>query len=501
MLTYPLLLTNVHVQTMDPARPRAGSVIIAGGRIVAIDQQAAAGARVMDCRGGMLLPGFVDPHVHLLAAAAAQRSVDCSPRAVRSIGAIQQAIARAADHLASAAGWIRAVGYDESALMEARHPTRWDLDAAVPNRPVRLLHRGGHAAVLNSRALALAGISIDSEEPPGGVIDRRAGDGEPTGLLIDMDAVIERAVPPLPEEELVQDMRALDGLLVSNGVTAVQDLTHRNNAERLDLLMRVSAMAGFRPHLLPTASPLGTASPFGTGGPVKLMLPEAAGIGAAERQHLAAAVIAAHTARRQVAIHAVTPDAVAAALHAIAAALSASPRAGHRHRIEHAAVCHPAQAERAARLDVIVVSNPVFLAERGRHYRGAVAAADLPHLYAVGALARAGVMVAAASDTPVAPPAPLTSIRAAVTRRDEHGVELPGEHADLGVALAAVTRAAAYSAFAEGSAGSIRLGAPADLVLLSRPPAAAGAPPEVWWTVIGGDIVYTGPGAPVWPAS
>ena len=113
------------------------------------------------------------------------------------------------------------------------------------------LHRGGHAVVLNSVGLARAGITIASEEPPGGVIDRRIDDGEPTGLLIDMDATIERAVSPLSEDDLAVGMRSLSDDLVRAGVTAVQDMTHRNDCTRLTLLERVLHAAVFAPRVLP----------------------------------------------------------------------------------------------------------------------------------------------------------------------------------------------------------------------------------------------------------
>ena len=485
-----LVLTNARVRTLYPGRPGATSVTIAGGRIAALDAPAQTDARVVDCCGGVLLPGFVDPHVHLLAAAAALRSVDCSPRAVRSIAEMQQMLAAARP--TGADEWVRATGYDESALAERRHPTRWDLDAAVPDRPVRLLHRSGHAAVLNSVALARAGITIATAEPPGGVIDRRSGDGEPTGLLIDMDAALERAVPPLPFDELVAGMRALGSVLLRAGVTAVQDMTHRNDAARLDLLERVCVAAGVRPRRLPPATAPGVA---GTG-PVKLMLAEAGGIAHRQRAELTAAVGAAHAAGRQVAIHAITADGVSLALDAIAAALVREPRADHRHRIEHAAVCPPEHALRAAELGVVVVSNPAFLYESGERYRRTLPAEDLPYLYAAGALTRAGVVVAAASDAPVTPPSPLTSLRAAMRRQSSAGTVLPGEGAAAEAALAMVTRNAAFSAFAEHFAGTIAPGAPADLVLLSDEPDAGDAPPAVWWTVIAGAPLFVATDAP-----
>jgi len=154
-------LTNVRAITMDPTHPHAGRITIDGGRIVAVDGPL-TGGQLIDCAGGVLVPGFVDPHVHLLAAAAALCSVDCSPRAVRSIADIQTRLSEAGRDAAD--GWLRATGYDEFALAEGRHPTRWDLDAAVPARPVRLQHRSGHAVVLNSVAMAHAGISSSSDQ-------------------------------------------------------------------------------------------------------------------------------------------------------------------------------------------------------------------------------------------------------------------------------------------------------------------------------------------------
>ncbi|MGE0539141.1 MAG: amidohydrolase [Dehalococcoidia bacterium] len=489
-----LHIANVRVLTMDGSRRTAGSVTIASGRIVAVDAPASESVAVVDGRGGVLLPGFIDPHVHLLAAAAARRSVDCSPRSVRSIAELQRRIDEAA--AASRDGWIRAVGYDESALAEGRHPTRWDLDAAAADRPVRLQHRSGHAVVLNSLGLAVAGITIASDEPPGGVIDRRITDGEPTGLLIDMDAVIERAVPPLSETELVAGLRTLSDDLVRAGITAVQDMTHRNDHTRLVLLDRVVNAAAFAPHTLPSA----TRPNIAGNGPVKLMLPEATGPDAAFAARFRHTVASAHQEGRQVAIHTVTHAGFSLALDAIADAFAGAPRPNHRHRIEHASIAPPPLMERTGGLGVVVVSNPIFLYESGRRYRATVPPDQLPHLYAVGTLARSGIVTAAASDAPVVRPSPLLGVHAAMTRRDAEGAILPGDPAGLDDALAMVTRSAAYAAFADDRFGTIAPGLPADLVLLNEMPGGTNLP-SVLWTVIGGRPVYVADGAPPFPAS
>src|SRR3972149_8465472 len=119
---------------MDPARPQAEAVAVRDGHIVAAGSDAEVGealgrdAERIDCEGAVLLPAFIDAHCHLLAYAASLRSVDCTK--ARSIADIQDAIRRRAS--ATPAGqWIRAFGYEETALVEGRHPNRADLEAAA----------------------------------------------------------------------------------------------------------------------------------------------------------------------------------------------------------------------------------------------------------------------------------------------------------------------------------------------------------------------------------
>ena len=198
---------------MDPARPIGRSVSVMSGRILAVDGPAPAGARLIDGLGGVLVPGFVDPHVHLLAAAAAICSVDCSPRSVRSIVEMQSMLgAAAAAGRAAGTGWLRATGYDESRLAEGRHPTRHDLDAVAPEHPV-VLHRVWNKLVCNTAALREAGVTRESPEPPAG--ERYAGSferddgGEPTGLFRDRaKALITNHVPPPTEDEMVAGIGA-----------------------------------------------------------------------------------------------------------------------------------------------------------------------------------------------------------------------------------------------------------------------------------------------------
>ncbi|MFN8559101.1 MAG: amidohydrolase family protein [Dehalococcoidia bacterium] len=479
-----LLLVNARIRTPAPASAGVEAVACRGGIIVAVGSNAAAraaapaDATIIDGTGTTIVPGFIDPHVHLAALAAALGAVDCST--ARSVEAIVATLREAAATTPPGA-WIRAAGYDERRLVESRHPTRWDLDRATTRHPVRLLHRSGHALVLNSRAMALAGITIASAEPPGGVIERRLSDGEPTGLLLEMNDALSGAVPPLPRAGLVAGMRGASALLLQHGVTAVQDMTHTNDATAAAFLASLAAESGFAPRLLPPAT-----AADGGGALVKVMVRETGDRPHPDAEALAALIRARSRTGQRLAVHAVERRTVTAVVEAYERA--GVGRAGLRHRIEHAGICPPDLARRSAALGLVVVSNPVFLWERGDVYRRTVAERDLPHLYAVGDLVDAGVTVAAASDAPVARAGPLAGLAAAVSRRSATGAALPSAGLAADQALDLYTTAAAVAAGVADTYGALRAGRPADLVVLRGEPGSPDAVAEM--TIICGRICW-----------
>ena len=208
----------------------------------------AAQTRAIDCQGGTLVPGFNDAHCHILATAASLLAVDCSPSAVSSVEDIVGLLRKRASE-APPDTWIRATGYNEFYLSEKRHPTRSDLDAAAPDHPVRLTHRSGHAVVLNSRALALAGISRDTPDPVYGVIDRDPDTGEPTGLLLEMDDYLEGVVPPLSREEIHAGIKLFNEQCLALGITTLQDATPGNSVERWRLFEEIKERGVLTPSL------------------------------------------------------------------------------------------------------------------------------------------------------------------------------------------------------------------------------------------------------------
>ncbi len=494
---------NARILTMDPSQPHATAVLARDGIIAAVSDDAASlrtqarHAREIDCGGALLVPAFIDAHCHLLATAARSLSVDCSPNAVHSVANIQQRLREAASR-AKDGEWIRAAGYDESQLAERRHPTRRDLDAAVPHHPLRLLHRSGHALVLNTPALQAAGITTTSPEPPGAAIDRFTDDGSPSGLLIEMNDVVDRIVPPLPYEAIAPAVAATARRFLAAGVTAICDATHTNSGAEWRLFARLQA-EGHLPldvtlmegidhvgEMPDAAAPKsgdalhatdGLAPPRARlrRGHVKIMLHELGDTLTPDECALVEIVRDLHERGRDVAIHAVEPRAGAAAVDAIAAAVAARPRP-HRHRIEHAALLPEGAATRIGALGITVVIQPAFILEHGDRYLRDVPTPHHRALYPIADLLRAGVRVAASSDAPVGPLAPLAGLRASTTRRTLGGaVVAPAQAVKFGDALAMWTSSGAEACGLQATRGRIAPGMAADLVVLTN----AGAQTEV----------------------
>ncbi len=157
----------------------AEAISVVDGRIARIGQPGsvleAAGrdAEVVELGGATVLPGFIDAHCHLAAMAYVDDAVDCSPSQVRNVPSLVEALAGAPPR---ADGWITGVGYQDDRLAERRHPTRRELDAAIPTTPAVVYHTSYHGCVVNSAALALLGLNDDAPDPPRGRFGR-APDG------------------------------------------------------------------------------------------------------------------------------------------------------------------------------------------------------------------------------------------------------------------------------------------------------------------------------------
>ena len=256
-----LAFVNANVLTLDPARPRAEAVALAGDRVAWVgltrdlDGLSRRRTEIIDCGGRTVVPGLIDAHCHLLAYASSLLAVDCSPTSVASTAELKAAIGDRA-RSTPPGGWVRGSGYDELSLREGRHPTRRDLDEAAPDHPVKLNHRSGHACVLNTPALHTVGISIDTPDPVSGAIERDPSTGEPTGLLLEMDDHIRDRVPRLSDGELDEGLRLADRRLLSRGVTSVQDAGASNSVEEWDRFVRLKAGGRLSPRVTMMAGAL-----------------------------------------------------------------------------------------------------------------------------------------------------------------------------------------------------------------------------------------------------
>ncbi len=507
-----LLLYNANVITLESSLPRASWVAVAGGSIAEVGRGepprellGRQGVQAIDCKGGTLIPGFHDAHCHVLATASGLLAVDCSPGAVSSVDEIGERLRRRSA-VTPPGAWIRGAGYNEFYLRERRHPDRHDLDAAVPDRPVRLAHRSGHAHVLNTRALELAGIRADTADPVDGVIERDPDTGEPTGLLLEMGGYLDGVVPPLTREELYEGVRLFNVQCLSMGITSLQDATHTNTPERWRLFEdirerglltpEVTLMAGAAnlPDFLREGFAFGHERDGMRMGAAKIMLTLTTGSLSPSMEELAGIVESAARSGFPVAIHAVEAEAVEAAVEAICR-LGQGSTSDLRHRIEHCSECPPWLADRLASCGITVVTQPGFIYHHGDRYLADVDDPRQPWLYTIGSLRARGVRVGAGSDAPVAALSPLDGIYAAVTRKSSSGASLlPHEAIDAHTALRMHTLDSACAGAQEHVHGSTAMGKRADLVLLDRDPTTIDAEEiretKTLMTIVGGRVAW-----------
>lgn len=443
-------------------------VRLAGGRIAALGQLAPEGDEpVIEAKGAALLPGLHDHHVHLAGLAARRASVWCGPPEVNDADQLAERLSR------PGTGWLRGIGYHES-IMDL--PDAAALDRLVPDRPLRMQHRGGRMWLLNARALDEL---LSRAAPPPGL--EREG-GRFTGRLFDEDAWLRAALG-----STMPDFTELSRELAALGVTGITDMTPQNEADAAQHFAQ-QRQAGA---LLQAAHLAGTLAlaeaPCGgwTLGPAKLHLHEAA---LPDFDEALAFVCAAHGQDRGVAIHCTTEVEMVFTL-----ALLEQAGAHPQDRIEHASIADPDHVARVAALGLPVCVQPHFITERGDHYLAEVERAHHANLYRLASLASAGIALCGGSDAPFGLVDPWVAMQAAVSRRTPSGQVIGAEEALSPEAALALWLADPAE---PRRPRRIESGARADLVLLDRPWQVArenlssGLVSRVW---IGGDLVHQPP--------
>lgn len=344
------------------------------------------GETEFDARGGTVIPGLHDHHVHLRSAAAAAASIKVGPGEVRSRDELRRALHRAA---VGEDGWVRAVGYHEAV---AGPLDRAVLDEVSPSVPVRVQHRSGVLWTLNSAGLAVVGL-------PGHLDGRlRSADPSWTHALRRRDAGLGR----------------LSTTLAGFGVTGVTDATPEIGADDVVDFAEARRHGELLQHVETLA-------------PAKRILHD----DDLDLDALIEWIVARHDQGGIVALHCVTAMQLIVTISALRAA---GPRPGDR--IEHAAMVPDDCLAELHDLGVIVVTQPNFIAERGDQYLADVPADEHDQLWRLATLCGAGVPVVLSTDLPFGDADPWAAMRAAVHRRTANGVPLgSGERINAPTAL------------------------------------------------------------------
>ena len=458
MNTAPLLLRNVERDGEQT------NLRVENGCIALIGNVEARGAHEIDARGGALLPGLIDHHIHLYATAARRASLDASHLATRDELVIAL---RGASEKRGQGQWIRAIGFDDTRLGLL---SRADLDA-VPN-PVRLQDRTGALWVLNSAALDLV---LQHSTPT--CVERDAN-GVPTGRIWRGDAWLRTRIQSTPPS-----LADLSNALAAWGVTGVTDASVTNDPEQAALFTHAKETGELKQKLCLMSGDYIPRSERYEIGPLKI-LPDERDL--PEVEHIAARMRRARELKRNIAVHCVT-----AAELAIALAAFEQIGAQASDRLEHGGIIPEAMFEDIKALRLTVVTQPNFIRDRGDRYAQTIAAEELPDLYRLASLKRAGVKLAAGSDAPYGDPNPWSAIAAGTTRQTKSG-QILGEKEKLSARDALSLYLGAFHAPA-GPVRKIEIGAPADLCILKTPlQDALNAPDkvEVAATIANGDIIY-----------
>jgi predicted amidohydrolase YtcJ len=231
-----IIYTGGDIVTINDAQPIAEAVAVADGKIIAVGKKSdvlkhkGSTTKMVDLRGKTLMPGFFDAHSHLLQVTMWSLSADLYPPPMGTVDSMEKLkaalLAYKAEKKLKPGQWIIGLNYDDTLLAEKRHPTRDDLDQVSTDHPIFILHISGHLASANSKALELAGITAETEDPVGGRFVRRPGSKVPNGVMESNMAflqVLAKVPTPSAEQAAKYFTDTLLNVYAANGTTTAQE--------------------------------------------------------------------------------------------------------------------------------------------------------------------------------------------------------------------------------------------------------------------------------------
>lgn len=502
-----IVLTNGVVYTVNENNPNAEAIAIKDSKFIYVgDNDGAAryacgDANVIDLAGQAVYPGLIESHGHI--AGVGFREVNLNLQGINSLAEMLAAVKAYADANPEQP-WVIGRGWIEKVWPEKRFPTRQELDEIVPDRPVYLTRADGHASVINTVAMNMAGITGDSENPVGGHINLDEN-GEPTGMLIDTAmGYVRPLIPDVTRADTKRAIQAATERNVTLGWTGFQNAG--SSYEAFEIMQELHA-EGKLAHRIYDAMGFGDSSArlieegaqidpedYLTVRDIKAVMDGALGSrGAAFIEpyadydtrgllrytvdELTPMLIGALKAGIQVETHAIGDDANRKVLDAYEIAFNAVPKSQRkvndpRWRIEHAQNIQPEDVDRFIDLDVIP-SMQASHAIGDLHFAGdRLGIPRLANAYLWRTLIDKGAIIPGGSDQPVEIGDPRIEFYAAVARKDLDGYSGEGWHPELAVtreeSLKMLTIWGAYAAFQEDMLGSIEVGKWADVSVFDK---------------------------------
>ena len=523
-----LILTGANVLSMDPEIPAATAVAVKGQHILAVGGDddvlnlKGPNTEIIDARGQTVTPGFIDAHSHPLLA---QEGISANVN-LRRIADVQAAL-KAQANKTPAGHWVLGSMYDDTKFEDGRPLTREDLDKAVPEHPVFVRHRGGHTAVVNSKAFELAGVSIETPDPVGGRYFRE--DGELTGKIAEPSAMqpfLQAGIWPVLDRAARQRSVELTSRnMAAAGLTSTTDAW----GETGDFIAYQDAYAAGDMHYRVSFMPFGGTDTYegmklarmGSGfgddmlriGAVKFAAdgsasertmsrstpyegrPDDYGILTMTQEEIDAAVDDAVAHDFRVGIHANGDVAIDRVLNAYERVLKDWKGENPRFRIEHCSLVNESLLKRIKKAGVVPAPFYTYAYYHGNkwpEYGGEM----MESMFAHRSFLDYGIPVAPASDFTPGPYEPMMAIQSMVTRKDTQGrVWGPSQRVSVTEAMQICTMNGAYASFEEGVKGSLTPGKLADIVILEKDPHDVDEDSivdiKVLRTILGGRTTYS----------